>query len=86
MVAKQYRGKFCWSTDFSPKFLAALIKEGYLPMVRPCLLDKSQLSGVRYTQSAPLACNGALLPPPYHCSGVLVQWCVSAAIVQADLQ
>jgi hypothetical protein len=31
-IAREYHGKFCWSTDFNPKFLAALISEGYLPM------------------------------------------------------
>ena len=31
-IAHEYRGKFCWSTNFSPNFLAGLIRQGYLPM------------------------------------------------------
>ena len=31
-IAHEYRGKFCWSTSFSPNFLAGLIRLGYLPM------------------------------------------------------
>jgi hypothetical protein len=74
MVAKQYQGKFCWSTDFSPKFLAALINEGYLPMVRPFLPDKSQLSGVGIPNQLGLlamvrCCRCRTIAPVCQCNG-----------------